>query len=689
MIGIFSGRMAAQLAVRVLLRESVRRLRLWHWLIPTRPLHAIAGWGWRSTARWPRAYAARRSLPYLAVEDGFLRSYAPGWRAPSLSLVADFAGIYYAADGGSELEALLNSDMDLLSGIEEACMLARDQICQRQLGKYNSAAPLRAGVLRADDHGRILVVDQTLNDAAIVHGHADASTFDGMLAAALDENPDATVYVKTHPEVSDGAKRGYYSSLPRMARVVMVTEPVSPMSLLAHMDRVYVATSHMGFEALLAGKPVTCFGTPWYAGWGVTDDRRPCARRTRRRSVQELFAAAYFRYSRYLNPTTHGEGDIFDVIDWLVRQKSMAELMHGRSIAIGFRRWKARNVRTFLGLNQGQVHFVRNARAAARLSPGPQDRLVVWGSEPAEQTIQLARRTGARLLRMEDGFLRSVGLGSDFVPPLSLVLDSSGMYFDSRAPSDLENLLNRRAFSEADLIRARAIRRSIVDLGLTKYNIERRCAPRWQADGRRIILVPGQVEDDASIRYGCAEVRSNLSLLQAVRAEYPDAYIVYKPHPDVRARNRAGRMHLRKARQYADAVEVVCSVVSCIDACDEVHTMTSLTGFDALLREKRVIVYGRPFYAGWGLTIDKLPVARRERTLGLDELVAGALLHYPVYWDPILKGYTTCEATINQLAQRRNAIISKRGEWALAMSPSYRLCRKIWLWLQGGFTIKF
>src|SRR5690606_15655228 len=173
------------------------------------------------------------------------------------------------------------------------------------------------------------------------------------------------------------------------------------------------------------------------------------------------------------------------------------------------------------------------------------------------------------------------------------------------------------------------------------------------------------------------------------RAEHPDAYIVYKPHPDVRARNRTGRMGMHNVMQYVDKVEVSCSIISCIEACDEVHTMTSLTGFDALLRGKQVVVYGRPFYAGWGLTQDKLPMARRTRTLSLDELVAGTLLHYPLYWDPILKGYTTCEATINQLARRRDAIVAQRGEQALSMSVSHRIWRKVWLWFQGGFTIKF
>ena len=37
---------------------------------------------------------------------------------------------------------------------------------------------------------------------------------------------------------------------------------------------------------------------------------------------------------------------------------------------------------------------------------------------------------GIALIRVEDGFVRSVGLGSDFVPAASLVLDAGGMHYD-------------------------------------------------------------------------------------------------------------------------------------------------------------------------------------------------------------------------------------------------------------------
>jgi len=164
------------------------------------------------------------------------------------------------------------------------------------------------------------------------------------------------------------------------------------------------------------------------------------------------------------------------------------------------------------------------------------------------------------------------------------------------------------------------------------------------------------VEDDASILRGCEEVRSNLALLRAARDACPDAFIVYKPHPDVLAGNRKGRAALAQALDIADHIETEISMVNCVEACSEVHTMTSLSGFEALMRGKRVVVYGRPFYAGWGLTEDRLPMPRRKRSLTLDQLVAGTLLRYPVYWDLILKGVTTCEAVLYRIVEQRDAL---------------------------------
>ncbi|MEI7664358.1 MAG: capsular polysaccharide biosynthesis protein, partial [Bacteroidota bacterium] len=124
--------------------------------------------------------------------------------------------------------------------------------------------------------------------------------------------------------------------------------------------------------------------------------------------------------------------------------------------------------------------------------------------------------------------------------------------------------------------------------------------------------------------------------------------------------NRAGKLAMADARRWADHVETGVSVVSCIESCDEVHTMTSLTGFDALLRGRQVVTYGQPFYAGWGLTDDRMKTGeafvRRQRILSIDELVAGALLRYPIYWDWDLKGYTSCEGVLYRIIEMRDSL---------------------------------
>jgi capsular polysaccharide export protein len=205
--------------------------------------------------------------------------------------------------------------------------------------------------------------------------------------------------------------------------------------------------------------------------------------------------------------------------------------------------------------------------------------------------------------------------------------------------------------------------------GITKYNLNERglserglgergpaaagpaarCTPREFADARNRILVPGQVEDDLSVRLGGGSIRDNLALLARVRAANPDALILYKPHPDVEAGHRRGALPAALTEKFADRV-IRGSTATILAEIDEVHTLTSLTGFEALLRRRKVVVYGRPFYAGWGLTSDCLPI-RRGRRLTLEELVAGVLILYPRYLDPVTRLPCAAEIAVDRLAR--------------------------------------
>lgn len=62
---------------------------------------------------------------------------------------------------------------------------------------------------------------------------------------------------------------------------------------------------------------------------------------------------------------------------------------------------------------------------------------VVWGG----QRLRPGEGQNITLVRLEDGFLRSVGLGAEFQQPLSWVADFEHLYFSARGESRLETLL--------------------------------------------------------------------------------------------------------------------------------------------------------------------------------------------------------------------------------------------------------
>ena len=302
-----------------------------------------------------------------------------------------------------------------------------------------------------------------------------------------------------------------------------------------------------------------------------------------------------------------------------------------------FQLWKRRFAAAYLGAGLGRLRWVKQGSELHS-----RDQAIVWGGKPAEDVP-----AGIPVYRIEDGFFHSCGLGSDMVAPRSQVIDRQRLYFDARGPSDLSDILNHHVFTPELLLRAARLREQVCKAGVTKYNLGRR-RPVWRAPaGARVVLVPGQVADDASIRFGTGRFASAEDLLLEVRRRRPEAFIVYKPHPDVLSGNRKG---LIEAAQLADIVDSKSDVLSLIEAADEVHTLSSLAGFDALLRGREVVTYGKPFYAGWGLTEDVLaPLPWRERELTLDALVAGALILYPVYWDWRMQLFCTPESLIEDL----------------------------------------
>lgn len=337
------------------------------------------------------------------------------------------------------------------------------------------------------------------------------------------------------------------------------------------------------------------------------------------------------------------------------------------AVCVGMSFWKRRRMASALASAAGPPAFARTTRAAIAEAARRDGAIAVWSSRAPPGLEPAARAAGIPLLWVEDGFIRSAGLGAGFLPAASLSLDSRRPYYDPAGPSDLEILLATADFPPALLARAAALRAALIARGVTKYNLGGEAPVLPATPGRRRILVPGQVEDDLSVLRGAAgPVRGNLALLQAVRAEDVNAFIAFKPHPDVEAGYRRGAVQRDQAAALADLILEHTPMAPLLTQVDEVHTLTSLTGFEALLRGLRVTCWGQPFYAGWGLTEDRAPIPRRVRRLTIDQLLAGALILYPRYQDPVTELPTTPEALLDRLADPapwRGGVIAQLRRW--------------------------
>ncbi|OLP59321.1 hypothetical protein BJF93_04740 [Xaviernesmea oryzae] len=264
--------------------------------------------------------------------------------------------------------------------------------------------------------------------------------------------------------------------------------------------------------------------------------------------------------------------------------------------------------------------------------------ILVWSLNLPPHVEDFAQRAGLNILVMEDGFIRSARPNASRTPPLSLALDSRTAYFDARTPSDLERLLETHDFEADPLLLERAVVGMQVMLarGLSKYNGAALTAAGslYGEKTRPRILVVGQVDDDASIRFGCTRMRAQDELVRLAVTENPDAEVIFRPHPDVVAGVRPSRVDLQDLAKICRISTERAPIAEALSTVDRVYTLTSLAGFEALMRRIPVTVAGYPFYAGWGLTDDRSGMTRRRRRLSLEALFAGAYLLYPRYFDP-------------------------------------------------------
>lgn len=298
--------------------------------------------------------------------------------------------------------------------------------------------------------------------------------------------------------------------------------------------------------------------------------------------------------------------------------------------------WKRSYIRNYLNeykvIFVGLSHDLEKYESLVKLTNAV---IIVWGRSVLNHIQDFGTRFDLPIYHIEDGFVRSVGLGASHTAPMSICFDKSGLYYDSNKPSDLENLLNYYDFDNDKnlMVNAKELFDKIIVNNITKYNLPDTNISEaiYGPKNKKRVLVIGQVEDDQSLIYGCKNLLSNRDLLEMAILENQDAQIIYKRHPDIML---GKRQELSDIEDLGDYIEIITNNLSLKDALnqvDHVYTMTSLAGFESLMYGVPVTTLGAPFYSGWGLTDDRYPISRRNRSLSLLEVFAAAYILYPRY----------------------------------------------------------
>jgi len=634
----------------------------------------LLGWGYKRNTQKTRKISRQLGITYWALEDGFISWLGhPSQDRQRLSLIIDKQGIYYDCASPSGIDSLLGEGCSTPLN-RAACLLG--QINKLNISKYNQVRGELPSWFKdlfnvGSGQSYILLVDQTFGDCSIACAGAGESDFSRMLDWAkqkITQDKNLHIIIKTHPDVLRGKKKGYLSQAvnPEYERIHLLADDVCPAALISSATEVATVSSQLGFEALWQNKPVTCFGWPFYAGRGLTQDlactvlpyKRPQA------NLLQLVDAALIHYPVYMHPDSQEKCEVEDIVDFLqanfLTREIQSNELHVHKVSL----WKRSFIPEFVAGSAKHIRYVSDkakggfSKKAERSSPTH----MYWGMKTPSAQLQHPA------WRMEDGFIRSVGLGADLRRPTSLVIDKLGIYYNGKQESGLELMLNNYKLTEYENRRTLKLLNLIQQTAITKYNAEPVNADKLlhlknNAKGHDIILVTGQYQQDLSMQYGTIDIKTNMALLQHVKRQFPCAFIIYKEHPDVYSGVRPGKLSPVTVLEYANEYVTSINITDLFSISDRVCTICSLSGFEALMRGIKVNTYGLPFYAGWGLTDDHYPITRRKRNLGLIDLVYISLVLYPRYVNWQTRSITTPESVIQQLFTERNNAQILKSSW--------------------------
>ncbi len=577
-------------------------------------------WGMKRSGKYFRNNYQKK---VVFIEDGFVHSFGIKKKNIPLTICFDKNGIYYDCKSNNDLKEFFKEELN-----EKNAHRAKNIIKlwkEYSISKYNFPS-----FIEPPSSPYILLIDQTFGDLSLYYGDSENNSFKRMFEFARNNWPNHKIVIKIHPDVINHKKKGcIHSSYYLKKNVIVLADTGQINRLIENSTAVCVVTSQVGFEALIYGKDVHVFGRPFYSGLGLTIDHK-FNNHDFEITLDQLVFSSLVKYQICIDPRTKKKCEIEEIMNFIYISREASKFFPKNLEAINLTPWKARQInRFFYPITGKRVKSFRRFKTKMK-------NIMVWGKDKRiEKKI-----SKENFISIEDGFIRSVGLGADLYPPLSLLFDKKGIHYDGSKSSDLEYLLQNFNVNHDEIIRARKIIDLLIKLKISKYNLSFKKEINLPNNvlNKKIIGVLGQVETDNSIIYGVPNdtiSKTNYALVEQVRRDFPNAYIIYKPHPDTEFGLRIKGKKESSIDENADFVANKISVENLFNKVDRVAVFTSLGGFEALIRGIPVSTYGFPFYAGWGLTDDKLHdhiwAKRRTRKMTIEELTFITLVKYPFY----------------------------------------------------------
>lgn len=664
----------------------------WHKKLLSNPDHQIIVVGVK-LYRFIEKFIATNQLSIQYLDFGFLSSkFCKQGNLQPIALAYDDLAPYFS-EKASDLELLL-SQYDFNSEPE---LIDRADTFIEKLLKFDLDE--KKQIYGEKTKQRILILGQAEDDLYVTQGSGQQYSGNDLVSMAYLEHPEAQIIYKPHADVLHHRRKGLSNPKDVEHLCQILGEAFDLVDALEDVDQVYTISAPEAFEAIIRGIKVTTLGKPYYAGWGLTDDRQSYERRNRVLSLQEFVVGYYLKYLKYYDPGYNKLTELEDAFERLIAFREMEsvktefnnkiELDKQANILESYEpkpvikntffiycslEWRP----IFESLYQHQkLIFLKKPMTPqvfietwAKKIKFCQDAVLMIQSDIAEKFLwDFAQKNHIPVYFVREGLIDGKSLLNK---KFSIAMDSKAPFNSYHEISDMENLLLSCDLTQEPqwLEKVKALIENLYLSDKQFYKNTWNANTAYGEKKNKRVLVIGEAEDDINIKLASPIKFSANELVELAYLENPDAQIIYKPFRGYLNAKVAGHLNPYNVQHICTLLTDDILPEQSLETIDHVYTLTSNLGFSALLRGIQVTTLGCPFYAGWGLTDDRQSIERRSKTLSLYELVAVIYFQYFKYYDPILKAIVPLDMVLKRIAELKN--LKKREDGFKELSQRIR-----------------